>query len=327
MRDSLFAGELCSSCPARKVCVDRETDRACDPYRDYRGVIRAQDTTLSEVSFRWPDPPTWRHIELPPAWATSNGSTWRSQALGRTLNNVKTIVNTRGSAPGRIAVMFGSDDDLRWVHRNTFGIGPQLVEAGIRAAVAPAFSVYHDASPFEHAVSIAVTAHHAVELNRHLPTIPSVVWNHDGHLEQWAEWLHAGNATTIAVHFDRPQPTGPKRDWHIRSLGRLSSLCPGLRLLAHGPASRSTMTPTIEAWDGPVSFVSEQPTSEAAKGVHFTEDLDRIPPGDRSSVDDNERARLLELNCDRYAQASDRYRRAKPAPANPHNLTSGRNAG
>lgn len=302
MNRDLFAGLQCDTCPAGAGCSVANTDEACGPAAKYRAPSAMPDSVewTSSSQFGWPPAPIWTAPPtLPSSIVSSEGHGQELVTTGvRLTASLMRVLDQRGPVlADRIVVLHGHDNLLNQVWANSYRLGPALADAGVAAVIAPAFSQYDDASPFDNHVNILRTAHLATTLNRDVPTVPAIAWRHNRHLDMWLEWFNQQRPHAISIDSGRATNRKGGPDWLTESLEYLARrlIGPTPRLVISGPGTAEMMMRVAASWPASITFVSQTPAMKALNHFALDDDLTAYPSDESFGC-------LLDLNTDKFAR-------------------------
>ncbi|MEX1134886.1 MAG: hypothetical protein WED83_08600 [Acidimicrobiia bacterium] len=155
--------------------------------------------------------------------------------------------------------------------------------------VAPAFSTWLDASPYEHMAQSVRSLVMATQLSLYNAVVPSIPLSPWVRPAMWGSAL--GGAPDVAIDFGTIGVAGWRRyvDGILAALA--SELHPVPRLIAYGVLSPRRLENVTSAWPGKVVFVSRGPVDHALNGDRLSYP-DLIPSKDW----DQERQELVKPN-------------------------------
>jgi hypothetical protein len=286
---TFLSGCFCATCPFRFVCAAADTVEACGDPSEYTARVHPRTTPLDAT-----EPtalPRFTSRAAMPVFDEvllvadrTRGGAVRGVRLLNTLASLNRKPGSSPSHPGAIAVLLGVDQRLDRVWRRRRLLGAALVADDFAAAISPGFSTWRSDSPFASRIAMLQSALMAVELGRHLPTVPTIVWRYWNDLDQWAAWIANNRIRTIAVE------NGSVRnddEWlaaidGVRYLGEalVRRPYPLPRLLMSGPSTRQRITLAAAAWEGPLTIVSQTPWQLAGRRIALGPDLDTEPAAD-----------------------------------------------
>ena len=156
---SLFQ-QYCATCPGATICGERSTASACDDSAAYRSkaahptLLPLRSSELQLPSSGW----QWGSVGID--GCTIPITSRPTPPLRRFGTDLRTALDRAGPGTERNAVAFllGRDSDLERVWTRRGSLGRQLREKGYTAAVAPAFSTWHDDPPYSGLLSVARSA-------------------------------------------------------------------------------------------------------------------------------------------------------------------------
>ena len=297
----LWTASYCAPCPARSLCAAVDTDSACGSPAEYPQASAHPEHLAATAD--------GSDFELPAFQSVDSTSTLTRTPLlivsdGNLTPNVKlqhllaAVRGTTGrSHTGKLAVLHGSDRHLYGLLRRRGRLGERLTSAGFVGAIAPGFSTWESHPPFEALLAQGLSARVATELDRVIPTVPTVVWRTHEELQRWSSWIHQNDRASIALH-PGPLRTGSEWEWWTRGLGILRELAASrdLHIFVNGPCTRDRMGDVVRIWGPEVTFMTQHPWAAAMKGkVIDPEDFSKtLPdPDERTAADrlrDNESA-------------------------------------
>jgi hypothetical protein len=227
------------------------------------------------ASVSWPDVPSFG----PSLAIGSDYPSMASEAL-RLRDVIRELRAGSANLHSAVAVLHGSDSQLRRLARSEGSIGPRLRERGVAVVVGPGFSTWWASSPFDSLVMTAYSAHFAVVLARSLPSIPTVVWRTGRDLERWTTWLSQKRVQAFAVDLGTLRHQRPWR-WAMEGVSfmseQLASSGSAPRLIVNGPATIERLVDVRARWHGELTFASQSPYCLARGGKRLRDDLGWVP--------------------------------------------------
>ena len=294
---SLFQS-YCDLCGVEALCGENGTETACGhpaqylPHRFHptANPVSARDLLIPESN------PPWSDIELTYRHSLVVASE-PSPPIGPYGVDLKTALYRRGPgvAAGAIAFLLGRDTDLETAWSQRGRLGRVIAKKGFRAAVAPAFSTWHDDPPYEGLVSVARTVAVAQAMAPQIPTIPSLVWRTAKDIERQVSYLTRSDPPIwIAVDLGRSEEA--VFQWLLeglslvaRTFAQQAGSTPSL--LAYGPGTTGRVARVQETWPAHVVIASQMPYLTAVSGRRLDSSLARIEAPEYSHRE------LIELNA------------------------------
>ena len=297
---TLFAGPLCSDCPASAVCTVAGSIEACGDERteDRRSAHPQKTPELLEDDFRFPPLKLKPLPSLPAAIVIADAPMIGRLHGIRLRRALQPGVWQCAQAPKPISVLHGRDGELDRLWHRLGAAEADFRAWNVPAVVSPAFSTWWTETPFASLVAMAKTAEAARVLGQRLPVVPSVVWRFERDLDRWAAWIIEEGAEAISVDLGSLRALAGWA-WGIRGIARLGELlganCP--KLLANGPSTTSRIGQVVRAWPGVVVPMSQHPWQTARNGRKLNDDL-TASPAPRFDTE-----RLTHINADVFDTA------------------------
>ena len=270
----------CDECPVAPICGELRAESACDDPAAYSpDALHPARHKVPLSEFALPQPrPDWGSLDTERSTIVICSDP--NPPLAHFGVDLRTALQRVGPYANNqvVAFLLGRDEDLEHVWDRRGALGQILAKKGYRAVVAPAYSTWHDESPYAGLAAVARSAAVADAFASRLTTVPTVVWRTATDICRQVEWLCPGTPTVVAV--DVAARNSDHWLWLLEGIVILSSefqqaLGGVPHLVAHGPSTVTHIADVRDCWPGRITVASQMPAQVARSGSRLTPDFDR----------------------------------------------------